>query len=292
MKYRCASDRAFYGLVALVAFAATAVTLYPFVYIISASISATEAVNRGSVWLLPIGLSLDGYEKVINNPEIWTAYANTILYTVAGTLFSLIATTVGAYPLSRRQFCLRRPLNFLIVFSMYFSGGLIPTYLIVSRLGLYNSRWVMIIPGLVSSYNLMVCRSAFSSIPEEIMESAQIDGANDLRVFSTIAVKLITPTLAVLTLYYAVGQWNSFFTPLLYLSKSRLMPLQVILRRVLIMASNEMLPDAVRGNADMVISSLQVRYATIVVSTLPILFMYPFVQRYFVKGVMLGAVKG
>lgn len=292
MKQRCVSDRVFYLLVFVIALFATLITLYPFVYIFSASISSSDAVNRGNVLLFPVGFSLSGYEKVIHNQEIWTAYGNTIFYTVVGTVCSLLATAIGAYPLSRRSFCLRRPLNFLIVFSMYFSGGLIPVYLVISRLGLYNSRLVMIIPGLISSYNLMVCRSAFSAIPEEVMESAQIDGANDLYVFTHIAIRLVVPTMAVLTLYYAVGQWNSFFTPLLYISKNRLMPLQVVLRRVLIMASNEMISDADRGSMETLVSTLQVRYATIIVSTLPILFIYPFVQRFFVKGVMLGAVKG
>ena len=291
-KKRCISDRMFVFCVVFLAIIATAVTLYPFIYIFSASISSPTAVNRGEVLLWPVGFSIAGYEKVIANNEIWMSYGNTLFYTVAGTFCSLIATAIGAYPLSRRQYCLRKPLNFLITFSMYFSGGLIPTYLIISRIGLYNNRWVMILPSLISSYNLMVCRSAFSAIPEEIMESAQIDGANDLRIFSGIAIHLITPTLAVLTLYYAVGKWNDFFTALLYLSKSNLVPLQVILRRVLIMASNEMMNDASRGNPETMAVNLQVRYATIIVSTLPILFVYPFVQRFFVKGVMLGAVKG
>ncbi|MBQ8953996.1 MAG: carbohydrate ABC transporter permease, partial [Clostridia bacterium] len=216
---------------------------------------------------------------------------NTIFYTVVGTFFNIIATTIAAYPLSRRSFCLRRFFNFFIAFTMYFSGGMIPSYLLTTSLGLYNSRWVMIIPGLLSTYNVMVCRSAFSAIPDEVIESAMIDGSNDWQTFGRIAIHLITPTLAVLTLYYAVGHWNNFFTALLYFSKEELMPMQVLLRRVLIQSSSELMTE-MSGGDDAAALSIQIRYVTIVIATLPILAIYPLLQRYFVKGVMLGAVKG
>ena len=174
---------------------------------------------------------------------------------------------------------------------MYFSAGMIPSYVLITSLGLYNTRWVMLLPSLVSTYNLMVCRSAFSAIPEELSESAAIDGANDIQYFLRIAIWLITPTLAVITLYYAVAHWNSYMPALLYLSKEDLMPMQVLLRRVLIQASNEML-DGVVDSADKEAASIQIRYVTIVVATLPVLTIYPLLQKYFVKGVMLGAVKG
>lgn len=256
----------------------------------SVSISDPIAVNRGEVFLWPVGFSLKGYKQVLKSGDIWVSYGNTIYYTIVGTIFNMIATVLAAYPLSRKTFCARRFLNFFIVFVMYFSGGLIPTYLLINNIGLYNSRWVMIIPGLVSSYNVMICRSAFSSIPDEVMESAQIDGANDLHILFRIAIWLIKPTLAVLTLYYAVGHWNNFFTAMLYLSDSSLYPLQVLLRRVLIQASNELLIDSTLEERS--IAGIQIRYVTIVVATLPILAVYPFLQKYFVKGIMLGAVKG
>lgn len=285
------NDRLFYALVYIIAAVAFVITLWPFLYIIAVSFSSSQAVYQGEVFLWPVNPTLQGYEQVMGQNGLWTAYGNTIFYTVVGTLFNLVATTIAAYPLSRSRFFARRFFNFFIAFTMYFSGGMIPSYLLITKLGFYNSRWVMIIPSLLSTYNVMVCRSAFSAIPEEVIESAEIDGSNELQTFGRIAVRLITPTLAVLTLYYAVGHWNNFFTALLYLSREELMPMQVLLRRVLIQASSELMDNNTAAN-DMAAVSIQVRYVTIVVATLPILAVYPLLQKYFVKGVMLGAVKG
>lgn len=283
-------DMVYMALVYVLAMVAFVATLYPFLYVIAVSFSDSKAVYGGEVYLFPKDVTLAGYEQVLNQPDLWLKYGNTILYTAAGTLFNIVATTLAAYPLSRTRFCARRFLNFFITFTMYFSGGMIPTYLLVTNLGLYNSRWVMIIPSLLSTYNVMVCRSAFSGIPEEVIESAEIDGSNDFQTFFRIAVRLITPTLAVLTLYYAVAHWNDFFTALLYISDESLMPMQVLLRRVLIQSSSELIGNMVTD--DKAAASIQIRYVTIVVATLPILVIYPLLQRYFVKGVMLGAVKG
>lgn len=285
-----AEDRVFYGIIYLVCAAAFVITLYPFLYIVAVSFSGSHAVYQGKVVLWPVDFTLAGYQQVFKQGNLWNAYGNTIFYTVTGTAFNLVATTLAAYPLSRRHFFARRFFNFFIAFTMYFSGGLIPTYLLITNLGLYNSRWVMIIPSLLSTYNVMVCRSAFSAIPEEVIESAAIDGSNEWQTFLRIAVRLITPTLAVLTLYYAVGHWNNFFTALLYLSDEKLMPMQVLLRRVLIQSSGELLGNMVSD--DKAAASIQVRYVTIVIATLPILAIYPLLQKYFVKGVMVGAVKG
>ena len=285
------SDRLFMAIVYVMAFVAFVVTLYPFLYVVAVSISGSQAIYRGEVFLIPKELTLAGYKQVMSQKGLWTAYSNTIFYTVVGTAFNLVATAIAAYPLSRPSFGPRRFFNFFIAFTMYFSGGMIPSYLLNTSLGFYNSRWVMIIPGLLSTYNVMVCRSAFSAIPDEVIESAQIDGANDWQTFGRIAVRLITPTLAVLTLYYAVGHWNNFFTALLYFSDEKLMPMQVLLRRVLIQSSGELMGDTA-GSSDKAAVSIQIRYVTIVVATLPILTIYPLLQRYFVKGVMLGAVKG
>ena len=284
------SDSFFYLLVYIFAIIALIITLYPFLYIVAVSFSGSQAVYRGKVFLYPVDFTLEGYKQVLKQTGLWMAYSNTIFYVVVGTAFNLIATSLAAFPLSRKDFTSRSFLNFFIAFTMYFSGGLIPTYLLITQLGLYNSRWVMIIPSIVSTYNIMVCRSAFSAIPDEIMESAKIDGANDWQIFFSIAIRLITPTLAVLTLYYAVGHWNNFFTALLYLSKETLMPVQVLLRRVLIQSSSELLDD-VAGD-DKAAVSIQIRYVTIVITTVPILTIYPLLQRYFIEGVMLGAVKG
>ena len=284
-------DRFFYFCVYFLAALAFILTAYPFIYIVSVSISDPLAVAKGQVLLWPVGFSTYGYKIIFDQSSLWTSYGNTLFYTIVGTLFQMVATVLTAYPLSRRNFCARRFFNFFIVFVMYFSGGLIPTYLIVTKLGFYNNRWVMIIPCLLSSYNVMVCRSAFSAIPEEVMESAAIDGANDIHVLFRIAIHLIIPTLAVLTLYYAVAQWNNFFTALLYLTKAELQPLTILLRRIVISASTEFMNDVEKSESRALVSA-QIRYATIVTATLPILTIYPFLQKYFVKGVMLGAVKG
>ena len=290
-KQNVGNDRLFYALVYIIAIFAFVITLWPFLYIVAVSFSGSHAVYQGEVFLWPVGITLDGYRQVFKQNGLWTAYGNTLFYTTVGTVFNLAATTIAAYPLSRNRFFARRFFNFFIAFTMYFSGGMIPTYLLITKLGFYNSRWVMIIPSLLSTYNVMVCRSAFSAIPDEVIESAEIDGSNEWQTFGHIAVRLITPTLAVLTLYYAVGHWNNFFTALLYLSKEELMPMQVLLRRVLIQASSELMDNSTASN-DMAAVSIQVRYVTIVVATLPILAIYPLLQKYFVKGVMLGAVKG
>ena len=290
-KQNVGNDRLFYALVYIIAIFAFVITLWPFLYIVAVSFSGSHAVYQGEVVLWPVDITLDGYRQVFKQNGLWTAYGNTLFYTTVGTVFNLAATTIAAYPLSRNRFFARRFFNFFIAFTMYFSGGMIPTYLLITKLGFYNSRWVMIIPSLLSTYNVMVCRSAFSAIPDEVIESAEIDGSNEWQTFGHIAVRLITPTLAVLTLYYAVGHWNNFFTALLYLSKEELMPMQVLLRRVLIQASSELMDNSTASN-DMAAVSIQVRYVTIVVATLPILAIYPLLQKYFVKGVMLGAVKG
>ena len=292
MKRGIFSDKVFYGLVYTIAIISFVITLYPFIYIISVSFSDVLAIQQGKVFLWPVGFDLSGYKEVLTNEKIWTAYGNTIFYVGVGTFCNIIMTVLAAYPLSRKSFSARRFLNFFIAFTMYFSGGLIPTYLLITSLGLYNSRFVMILPVLVSTYNVMICRSAFSAIPEEIFESVQMDGANDFVMLWKIAIRLITPTLAVLTLYYAVRHWNSFFDAMLYLSKESLQPLQVLLRRVLIQASQELTVGADIESEEQAIVSVQIRYVTIIVSTLPILLIYPFLQKYFVKGIMLGAVKG
>ncbi|MBQ1215304.1 MAG: carbohydrate ABC transporter permease [Firmicutes bacterium] len=287
------SDKIFYVLVYGIAIFAFLITLYPFIYIIATSFSGAHAVYQGKVTLFPIDFNIAGYKQVFKQDGLWQAYGNTIFYTVVGTIVNIVFTCIAAYPLSRRKFCARRFLNFFIAFTMYFSGGMIPTYLMITKLGFYNSRWVMIIPGLISTYNTMICRSAFAGIPDEVTESADIDGANDLQIFYHIAIRLITPTIAVLVLYYAVGHWNNFFTPLLYMSKEELMPMQVLLRRVLIQSSGEMLGAMeTSGDESTAAISAQIRYVTIVVATLPILVIYPMLQKYFVKGVMVGAVKG
>lgn len=273
---------------------AVVVCVYPFVYVISISISSGETVNQGRVWLYPVDLDFSTLRMVMNYSELWTSYLNTFYYTIVGTVCNILMTCLAAYPISRRRFFLRKKMNFMLAFTMYFSGGLIPTYIVVTSLGLYNTRAAMIVPVLCSAYNVMICRSAFEAIPEELFEEASIEGANDFQCLTKIAIPLIKPTLAVLTLYYAVARYNDFFSAMLYLGKKELQPLQLFLRKILLLASSEILQSSGSSTAvaAAAMSTIQVRYVCIVLSVIPVLIICPFVQKYLVKGTMLGAVKG
>ena len=273
-------------------FFAVVVCVYPFIYVLSVSLSSGQAVNQGKVVLFPVDLNLEALKTVLNYKQLWISYGNTFFYTVVGTVLNVVFTCLAAYPLSRKRFCLWKQMNFLLAFTMYFSGGLIPVYIIVTKLGLYDSRLVMILPVLISAYNVMICRSAFESISEELFEEAAIEGANDFYILTKIAVPLIKPTLAVLTLYYAVARYNDFFSAMLYISDSTKEPLQIFLRRILLQASMEIMQTTNINMGALSQSTIQVRYVCIVVSVVPIMLVVPLVQKYLVQGTMLGAVKG
>ena len=292
IKKRCASDRVFYFLVWFLIIFGFFITLLPFMYVISVSFSDVHAINRGQVGIWPVGFNLDGYKQVLGQQKLWRAYYNTLWYTVVGTVLNIVFTVIAAYPLSRYTFSGRKFLNFFIAFTMYFGGGMIPFYLLMVKLGLYNPRWVMVIPSLISTWNIMLCRSAFTEMPNELVESAQIDGASDWLILRRIAIPLIKPTLAVVTMYYAIGHWNDFMTPLIYINKESLQPMQLLLRRILAQFSTDFTQGMNIMAALKSVVSVQIRYVTIVVAIAPILLVYPFIQKYFVKGVMLGAVKG
>ena len=291
IKKRCASDRVFYFLVWFLIIFGFFITLLPFMYVISVSFSDVHAINRGQVGIWPVGFNLDGYKQVLGQQKLWRAYYNTLWYTVVGTVLNIVFTVIAAYPLSRYTFSGRKFLNFFIAFTMYFGGGMIPFYLLMVKLGLYNTRWVMVIPSLISTWNIMLCRSAFTEMPNELVESAQIDGASDWLILRRIAIPLIKPTLAVVTMYYAIGHWNDFMTPLIYINKESLQPMQLLLR-ILAQFSTDFTQGMNIMAALKSVVSVQIRYVTIVVAIAPILLVYPFIQKYFVKGVMLGAVKG
>ena len=271
---------------------AVIVCVYPFLYVVSVAISSGEAVNKGQVVLLPVDLNFDAMKTVLAYKQLWRSYGNTLFYTVVGTVLNVVFTCLAAYPLSRKRFFLRKQLNFLLAFTMYFSGGLIPIYIVVTNLGLYNSRWAMILPALISAYNVMICRSAFESISEELFEEAAIEGANAFFIMTRIAVPLIKPTLAVLTLYYAVARYNDFFSAMLYITDQSKEPLQAFLRRILLQASTEIMQTTSLSMGALSQSTIQVRYVCIVVSVIPIMLVVPLVQKYLVQGTMLGAVKG
>ena len=288
-----ASDKLLDIIVWIVVAFAVIVTAYPFLYVVSVAFSDGAAVARGDVYLFPVGFSLETFKMVMNYDQLWVAYGNSIFYTIVGTICNVIFTCLAAYPLSRKRFFLRRKLNFFVAFTMYFSGGLIPTYMVVTGLGLYNSRLAMILPVLLSTYNMMICRSAMEAVPEDLFECASLEGANDFYMLTRIAVPLVKPTLAVLTLYYAVARYNDFFNAMLYLGKSELQPLQMFLRRILILSSAEVLQQAgTAGAAAAAQNTLKIRYVCIVLAAVPIFCITPFVQKYLVSGTMLGAVKG
>ena len=262
------------------------ITLYPFLYVIAMAFSMPDAVLTNKVWLYPVGFNINAFAFVLSGKDFWGYYYNTIWYTVVGTVLNVIFTVMAGYPISRRQFFLRRPITFFYTLTMFINGGLIANYLLVAKwLNLYNSRWALILPTLIGVWNLLICRAFFMSLPEELFECARIEGAGEGRVIIKIVVPLSKPIISVLALYYAVGHWNSFFPALLYLSKLSLMPVQIYLRRMLIMGDTE----NINREAMMF---LQIRYAIILVSILPILSVYPFIQKYFVKGVLIGSVKG
>lgn len=264
--------------------------LIPLMHIISGSFSNPMALLKGEVGLLPEGFNLNMYKLVFRDDEIWQSYRNTIVYTVVGTSISVTLTACGAYPLSRKDFYGKNFFMGLFAFTMYFTGGMIPTYLLVKNLGMLNTMWALVLPSAVSTYNLIIMRTFFqTSIPDEIVESAAIDGCNDLGVFFRIVIPLAAPIFAVMVLFYGVSLWNSWFPALLYISDRDLYPLQMILREVLIQGEMSEMTGAI-GDAEVIGDGL--KYATMVVATLPIMCLYPFLQKYFVKGVMIGAVKG
>jgi len=268
------------------------VTLYPFVHVAFASVSNSFAISRHRGLILhPIGFNFEAYKLVFKNPMIMVGYSNTIFYVVVGTTFNILATSIGAYVLSIKGVKLKNFITFIIVFTMFFSGGLIPNYLQVKKLGLLNKRLALVIPNLISTYNLLIMRNSFMAIPESLDESARIDGANDYKILFNIIIPVSKPIIAVMILFYGVGHWNSWFSAMIYLRERKYYPLQLILREILIASdTNSMTTGA--AISDKVPIGETVKYATIMVATLPILFSYPFLQKYFVKGIMIGALKG
>lgn len=269
------------------------ITLYPFYYVITCSLSnSIELMGDRGAMLLPKGFNLSAYKAVFSNPNILTGYRTTIIVVVFGTMLNVIATAIGAFLLTRKKLKIRKPLSYMFIFTMYFSGGMIPTYLFIfDFLNLGDSLWALILPGLISTYNLLIMRTNFEAIPESLEESATIDGANDIIVLFRIILPLSLPVVAVMVLFYGVGHWNSWFNALLYIRTRSKFPLQLVLREILLLNSTDSMMSEGAGSDKFVIGE-SLKYATIIVATLPILFVYPFIQKYFVKGVMVGAVKG
>lgn len=287
-------DRIFMVIVYIILTFCLVVVLYPLIYVVSASFSSSAAIRSGEVWLYPVDITLQGYEAVFSNHQIMTGFLNSFIYTFAGTAVNLVMTMLCAYPLSRKEFYGRGLITGIFVFTMYFGGGLVPTYMLINNLGLLNTRWVMIIPTAMSVWNVIIARTYLSStIPDALFEAAELDGCSEFQFFIRIVIPLSAPIIAVLALYYGVGNWNAYFNAMIYLSDQDLFPLQVVLRSILILGDVDMTQiqnvDAVakkQGLADLL------KYAVIVVASVPVMCIYPFVQKYFVKGVMIGSIKG
>lgn len=286
-------DKVFDIIVNIIAVLIMIVVLYPLIFVVSASFSDPDYVLNGEVVLLPKGITFEAYKMVFQNSDIWTGYMNSIIYTLFGTFISMFLTVCLAYPLSRKDMPHRRLLTLLIIFTMYFNGGMIPTYLLVRNLGLYNTRLAVILPVAINTYNFIVARTFFeTSIPKEMYESAVIDGSGDVRTLWSIVLPLSTAIIAVLILYYAVDYWNAYFNALIYLNNDDYYPLQIILRNILLVGQTEQMGSNAAGMGEKIKMAEAIKYAVIVVSSVPVLIIYPFVQKYFAKGVMIGAVKG
>ena len=289
-----AGDRALYIAVGAIFLLFVLLVLYPIVFVISASFSSGSALNAGRVVLWPVEPGLQGYKAVFSHRMVLLGYRNTIFYTVAGTAINVVITLLAAYPLSRPDFRARRPLMTLCTITMFFGGGLVPNYLLMVQLEIINTAWSLLLPGALSVYNMILVRTfMMSSIPRELLEASQIDGCSDARYFWSVVLPLSKAIVAVITLYYAVGHWNAYFNAMLYLSDRDMYPLQLVLREILISSRMDLSeitdPELL---ATMVGLENLLKYSLIVVSSLPIIALYPFVQKYFIKGVMIGSLKG
>lgn len=287
-------DRVLNGTIYAVLGLVLVVVAYPLYFVVIASVSDPMAVNTGSVWLFPRGFTFEGYRRIFWDAELLAGYRNTILYTTAGTALNLVLTLSSGYALSRKDLRGRGVFMGLLAFTMFFSGGLIPLYLLVQKLGLYNKFLVMILPNAVSVWNIVIARTFFAStIPDELHDAGRMDGCSDFRFFLSIVLPLSAALTAVLTVFYAVGHWNAYFNGLIYLRSKERYPLQLILRGILIQnqfQADQVTEDVYQAKAQMLAESI--KYGVIIVASVPVLILYPFVQRYFVKGVMVGAIKG
>lgn len=288
------SDKLFYMVVNISLTIMLLVVLYPCIFVISASFSSGSAVQAGKVVLLPVDFSLEGYKTVLNTPVIWTGFRNSLIYTVLGTLISLVMTLTAAYCLSRKDVPGRNAIMLLYTFTMFFGGGMIPGYMLVRELGFINTIWAIIIPGAVSTYNLIVAKTFIqSSIPGELLEAAVMDGCSDIKYYLKIVIPLSKSIIAVLVLYYGVGKWNEYFGPMIYLNDRNKFPLTIFLQEILLL---DKIDASTITNPELQMKQAQIagviKYALIIVSMIPVMIIYPFIQKHFVKGVMIGSIKG
>lgn len=290
----CKEDKIYYAVSGIIITLVMLCILYPVIFIFSASFSSGTALSSGKVILWPVDLCLDGYKAVFSHRDIVTGYVNSIFYTITGTFINVCMTLIAAYPLSRKDLIGRSGFAFFFSFTMFLAGGMIPSYLLMKDLHLLNTRWALLIPGAISVYNMMVVKNFMqSSIPGELLEAAQIDGCSDTNYFFSIVLPLAKASIAVITLYYAVAHWNSYFSALLYLNDRSKIPLQLVMREILVnnQVDASMLADPQLMAQKENVANL-LKYSLIVVASVPMMMVYPFVQKYFVKGVMVGSIKG
>lgn len=286
------NDRVFYFLNGLFLALLAVIIIYPLYFIIIASVSDSDAVLAGQVVLYPVGINFDGFEKIIHRSDVWRGYLNTIIYTALTVVISLTVTIPAGWALSRKNLPFKKFWMIYFIIPMFFGGGLIPFYNVMSKLHLINSIWAIILPGVLSVWNLFMSKTFFeSSIPEGLIEAATIDGAGKFKVFTVVVVPLAKAVIAVMALYYAVGQWNSYFNAMIFLQDEKLYPLQLVLKEILLASEN-----TTGGSGETILEQYrlanQLKYVSVIVSSLPVLCLYPFVQKYFNQGVMVGSIKG
>jgi putative aldouronate transport system permease protein len=288
------SDRLFDGIIKVTLVLILIIILYPLIYVVSASFSNPRLVIEGKISLFPKEITLEAYRRILANKDLMNGYQNSILYTTVGTTINLLMTIAGAYPLSKKDFYGKNILIVLYTFTMFFSGGLIPTYFVIKSLGLINKFWVMVLPGAVSAYNMIIMRTFFkTSIPDELTEAAYIDGSSNISTLLRIVLPLSTPIIAVMIIFYGVGHWNAYFNALIYLSDRARYPLQLVLREILILGKiDESAQQDIGSFIELQLLSESQKYSAVIVSSIPVLLLYPFLQRYFTKGIMIGAIKG
>ena len=287
-------ERLFYFINDFILVFALLLVAYPIIYVFSASFSSPSAVISSKVVLWPVDFSLEGYKAVFREQKVWTGYANTVFYTSVGTAINVALTIICAYPLSRKDFVGRNIFMFIVTFTMIFHGGMLPTYIVIRQLGLINTRWAMLLPGAIGAWNVIITRTYYqTNISDELLDAAYLDGCDNVRFLLRVVIPLSAPITAVMILFYAVGHWNTYFNAFIYLSNRKLFPLQIFLREILVLnqITADMTYDPEIAAAKQGLSDL-LKYSLIIVASLPIWCAYPFVQKYFVKGIMIGALKG
>ena len=294
MKDRSRGDRVFQAAVYAIIVLIAVFTLYPLIYSLSASVSEPREILNGHVWLYPVNITTNAYQRVFRSADIQSGYLNTIIYAVAGTALNLLMTIAAAYPLSMKDMKGRNFITIMITFTMFFSGGMIPTYINIKNLGLLNTRWSVILPGLINVTNLLILRNYFiNSVPDELHEAAEIDGSSPMNTLFTIILPLSKSILVVITIYYFVAHWNAYFDAMMYIIKRNKWPLQVFLRQILLLSQmGDMAETMGADDANTALLYASLKYAIIIIAALPLIIVYPLVQKFFEKGIMLGSVKG